>query len=310
MSDKIKPAGTLMGWLILSVAVQSLIGASMVPVRYLQTVAGLPSLGLMGIADLLAFSVMAWWMIPKIRKSDLRSKTLWIMVAIVVFRTISLTFANRFTTTYIVQLINLLAPFMVVLFDRLVNHSKLPKFTIPAITLSLIGGGLIIFGGINNQPLAGLLTTTDGLGLVLALIGTFGIAAYMVIVKHGQQIGLPFEVVYISQVGTMAVLMTGLSLGVGENWQAFGSLDWKSGLALAFVAFGMEIGLKVGNITTLRKLGAPLVSSMLAVRLVAAIFLGWVILGERPESLLQWIGTAIVVVTISWYLSQQTGMEV
>lgn len=310
MAEFSKTAKDGSGWLVLSVAVQSLIGASMVPVRYLQTVAGFPSLGILAVADLLAFSVMAWWMIPKIRKRDLSSKTLWVMVAIVVFRTITLTLANRFTATYIVQLINLLAPFIVVLFDRIVNHSKLPKFTILAITLSLIGGGLIIFGGISDRPMAGLLTTTDGLGLALALIGTVGIAAYMVIVKHGQQIGLPFELVYISQVGTMAILMTGLSLGVGENWQAFGNINWQSGLALAFVAFGMEIGLKVGNITTLRKLGAPLVSSMLAVRLVAAIFLGWIILGERPESPLQWIGIVIVVVTISWYLSQQTEIEV
>jgi drug/metabolite transporter (DMT)-like permease len=310
MSYQREPTGNNRGWLLLSVIVQSLIGASMVPVRYLQTVAGFPSLGIMGIADLLAFSVMAWWLIPKIRKRDFRSKTLWIMVTIVVFRTITLTLANRFTTTYIVQLINLLAPFMVVLFDRFVNHSKLPKFTIPAITLSLIGGGLIIFGEIRDQPLADLLTPMDELGLILALIGTVGIAAYMVIIKHGKQVGLPFEVVYISQVGTMAVLMTGISLGVGENWQAFRTINWQSGLALAFIAFGMEVGLKVGNITTLRKLGAPLVSSMLAVRLVAAIFLGWLILGEKPETLLQWIGTAIVVVTISWYLSQQTGIEV
>ena len=309
MAGEQTPTGGSKGWLFLSVAVQSLIGASMVPVRYLQTVAGFPSLGIMGIADLLAFSVMAWFMIPKIKKCDLRSKTLWIMVAIVVFRTIVLTFANRFTTTYIVQLINLLAPFMVIVFDRFVNHTQLPKFTIAAIFLSLIGGGLIIFGGIKDQPLANLLTPIDALGLILSLIGTVGIAAYMVIVKHGQQVGLPFEVVYISQVGTMAILMTGTSLVVGENWQAFRTIDWQSGLALAFLAFGMEVGLKVGNITTLRKLGAPLVSSMMAVRLVGAIFLGWFILGEKPESLLQWMGTVIVVVTISWYLSRQTGIE-
>lgn len=308
MSAQTKLARTSWGWLILSVAIQSLIGASMVPVRYLQTVAGFPSLGLMAMADLVAFSVMSWRLIPKIRKSDLRNKTLWIMVGIVVFRTIAQTLAVRFTANYIVQLINLLAPFLVVLFDRFVNHTELPKFTLPAITLSLIGGGLIVFGSIQEAPI-GMLTSTDGLGLALALIGTVGIAAYMVVVKHGQQVGLSFEAVYITQVGANAIVLTGLSLGVGENWQAFGNINWQSGLAFAFIAIVMEIGLKVGNITTLRKLGAPLISSMLAVRLVAAIFLGWLILGERPESLLEWIGTLIVIVTISWYLSRQAGKK-
>jgi drug/metabolite transporter (DMT)-like permease len=48
---------------------------------------------------------------------------------------------------------------------------------------------------------------------------------------------------------------------------------------------------------------------MLAVRLVAAIFFGWLLMGERPQSLLQWIGAGIVVLTITWYLSQQNGYQ-
>jgi drug/metabolite transporter (DMT)-like permease len=38
---------------------------------------------------------------------------------------------------------------------------------------------------------------------------------------------------------------------------------------------------------------------------VAALFLGWIILGEQLESELQWVGAIIVVITITWFLSSQ-----
>jgi drug/metabolite transporter (DMT)-like permease len=297
------------GWLLLAVIVQAAIGAGMIPIRYLQVTVGLPALAIVAVSDLVAFSVMSWRTLPRVDRTVWRSKTLWLMVGIVLVRTVLVTLSLRFTQAYLVQLINLLAPFMVVFFDRLINRTKLPKFTLLAISLCLVGGALLIFGGLSGQPLAGMLTPEDGLGILLAFLGTIGIAAYMVIIKHSEQVGLPFEAVYISQVGTLALTLTLLSFAVGEDWSTFRGLDIWGGLALAFNAIGLEVGLKVGNITVLRKLGAPLVSSMLAVRLVAALLMGWLILAERPESPLQWAGAAIVALTITWYLSKQRHAE-
>ncbi|MFN2303158.1 MAG: DMT family transporter, partial [Anaerolineales bacterium] len=231
--------------------------------------------------------------------------TLWILVSIVVVRTILQTFALRFTKAYLVQLINLLAPFLVVLLNRVFSKESLPKYIFIAITISLLGGGLMILGGKVNDPSRIVFSSTDWIGVVLAFLGTFGIAAYMVIVKRSHRIGLPFEVVYIAQIGTMSVLMAILSLVTEENWAPFLLMDWRAVLAFLSVAIGVEIGCKIGNIAVLRKLGAPLVSSMLALRLVAALFLGWIILGEQLESELQWVGAIIVVITITWFLSSQ-----
>jgi len=227
------------------------------------------------------------------------------MVTIVVVRTILLTFAVRLTKAYIVQLISLLAPFIVVILNRFFINTPLPKNTFPAITLSLIGGALMIFGGLTDGSLEGILTVEDSLGALFALLGTFGIAAYMMIVKRGEQIGLTFEIVYTSQIGTITVLMPFMSLCIGEDWSLLTTMDWRAGFAFLFNAIGMEIGCKIGNITILRKLGAPLVSSMFAVRLVAALFLGWIFLGERLDSPLQWVGALLVVVTVTLFLSHQ-----
>jgi len=73
-------------------------------------------------------------------------------------------------------------------------------------------------------------------------------------------------------------------------------------LAFLFIALGLEIGGKIGNIATLRKLGAPLVSSMLATRLVAALLVGWFVLGERLTSWMQWMGVVIVIVTVTGFI--------
>jgi len=293
-------------WLLLSVGVQAAIGASMVPLRYLQAVAGLPGLAVIALTDLAAFSIMSWQIIPKVDKQFWRSKTLWAMLVIVVVRTILLTFAARFTKVYIVQLINLLAPFLVVLLNHIFIKKPLPRFTLPAISISLVGGALMVFGGLVNQPMAFLLTPEDILGMLFAFLATFGIAGYMMIVKRGEVIGLPFEIVYISQIGTLTLLMGGLSLATGEDWSAFLDMDWRAILAFIAIAIGVEIGCKIGNITTLRKLGAPLVSSMLAVRLVAALFFGWIILGEQLTSIYQWIGMVLVVGVVTGYLVYQS----
>lgn len=297
------------GWLWFNLFLQAVIGASMVPLRYLQVVVGLPSLALIAVSDAIAFSIMFWRLIPKIKKRYWRSKTLWVMVAIVIGRTLLQTFALRFTKAYIVQLINLLAPIFVILLNRLIKDSPLPKHTVLAISVSVIGGGLMIFGGLRGQSFVPIFTPEDGLGIFLAFLGTIGIAVYMLIVKRGQQIGLPFEVVYISQIGSMMLVMGLLSVSFGEGWSAFGKMDWRAVLALLFNAICIEVGCKLGHITVLRKLGAPLVSSMLAMRLVAALFLGWFILGEQLSSLVQWGGVILVVITITVYLTSLSQSE-
>ena len=137
---------SLGGWILLAIAVHIVIGGTMVPLRYVQTVVGLPSLGTVAVGDLIAFVLMAGFMIPKVKKEFWRSRALWLMVVIVILRTIFWTLSGRFTEPYLAQMVNLLAPFFVILFDRLVNKAQLPKFTIPAIFLSLVGGVLLIFG--------------------------------------------------------------------------------------------------------------------------------------------------------------------
>lgn len=190
------------GWLLLAVVVQAAIGASMVPLRYLQTVAQLPGLAVIALTDLVAFGIMSWQILTKVNKRFWRSTKLWVMLATVILRTIFLTFAVRFTKAYIVQLIKSLAPYFVVLLNKIFIKRPLPLFTIPAISASLVGGGLMVFGGLVNQSMTIILTPKDGIGIFFAFLATFWIAGYMMIVKRGQEVGLP--IVTLKKVGRAA----------------------------------------------------------------------------------------------------------
>jgi drug/metabolite transporter (DMT)-like permease len=62
------------------------------------------------------------------------------------------------------------------------------------------------------------------------------------------------------------------------------------------------------QISALRQLGAPLVSSLMGWRLVSTLAVGMLLLGEQLSSWWQAAGMALVLVTITWYLWQQRGV--
>lgn len=98
-----------------------------------------------------------------------------------------------------------------------------------AICLSTLGGAMMIFGELSTPSLAAGLSSEDGLGIILAFLGTFGIALYMVIVKRGEQKNLPFEAFYILQVGSTMIVMAILSLSIGEDCMRFRRLTGRPG---------------------------------------------------------------------------------
>ncbi len=64
------------------------------------------------------------------------------------------------------------------------------------------------------------------------------------------------------------------------------------------------LGANLGQIRSIQQLGAPVVSSMMAIRLVSALLFAGLLLGERLTSVWQLIGAGIIIVTITWYLRQ------
>ncbi len=101
--ESVGEKGQLNSWIILAVLVHVVIGGAMAPLRYVQTVVGLPALGTVAVGDLIAFAIMAGFTIPRVKKEFWRSKTLLLMVFIVVTRTVFWTLSGRFTQTYLLR---------------------------------------------------------------------------------------------------------------------------------------------------------------------------------------------------------------
>jgi hypothetical protein len=107
------------------------------------------------------------------------------------------------------------------------------------------------------------------------------------------------------QLTTLTVTSTGISFLTGDEWERFTTLtpvDW--GAFAAFV-FGVLLGANLGQIVSLRRLGAPLVSSVMAWRLIATLALAAILLGERLDSWWQALGAVMVLITITGYLWRQ-----
>jgi drug/metabolite transporter (DMT)-like permease len=76
---------------------------------------------------------------------------------------------------------------------------------------------------------------------------------------------------------------------------------------LIFAAFslGVLFGANTGQVGALQHLGAPMVSSLLAWRLVSALIFAALLLDERLTSLWQLLGALLVLITVTWYLHRQ-----
>ena len=174
-----------------------------------------------------------------------------------------------------------------------------------AIIIAFIGALLMMSGDMSRAGLAGGFTSSDWLGIGLALFSSFTLAIYLILVRRTAHHNISGDAVLVVQLAAIVAVSLPLSILLGEDWgrwQELGTGDW---LIFAAFSLGVLLGANLGQIAALRQLGAPMVSSLLPWRLVVALIIAALLLDERLTSPWQWLGALIVVVTLSWYLWQQ-----
>jgi drug/metabolite transporter (DMT)-like permease len=276
-------------------------------VRYLQTVSHLPSMSLLTLGYLLVLPVLAVVVLPHVDRRFLRLRVLWLFAVIVVLRGITNLLAARFTLAIYVQLITLMTPFLVALLNTIFLREPIPPYTGRAIMLSSVGALLMMSGNMGRTGMQLALTPSDWIGIALASISTFFLAMYMIVVRRTVLDDVPGQAVLFVQVVTLLGTSALLSFLLGEDWsrwRVIGPNDW---LIFGTYSLGVLLGANTSQISALRHLGAPLVSSLLAWRLVSALLVAALLLGERLTSHWQVVGALIVLVTITWYLWRQRG---
>jgi drug/metabolite transporter (DMT)-like permease len=295
----------ILPWLGVTLLAQTAWGAYPVFARYLQTVSQLPSMSIIASGSFVALVVVGSVFMRRIQVRDLISKQLLIFAAIVVGRGISNFLATRFTLATYVLLITLLTPFLVAILSTAVWHERLPRYTGRALALGLLGVLLIIgvdFINGQTQPTA---DRTDWLGIMLAAASSLLLALYMIAVRRSVIHDIRGEELLVVQLFALMVAGLGLSLLLGESWQAWqqiGAVDW---FIFGLLAVGVLAGANIAQIGSIRHLGAALVSSTMPWRLVSVLAVSALLLNEHLTSPWQLLGVVIVIATVTWYLWAQ-----
>lgn len=297
------------GWMALALFAHTGWGAYPVLARYLQTVSLLPSMALLSLGNLIAVFVLAPFMLPRLDPAFLRAPAIWGFTLVVVLRAVTNILAARFTLAIYVQLITLMTPLLVALMSAGFFRERLPPYTWPAIGLSLLGSVLMMSGDLGGAGLGLSLGVDDLLGIGLALTSAVCLALYMILVPRTVTAAVPAEAVMLMQLVSLTVTCGAISLLIGEDWGRYAeisSFDWL--IFLAFVLFVL-LGANLSQIASLRRLGAPLVSSTMAWRLISTLTIAGLLLGEWLTSLWQVLGAVIVLTTITAYLWRQTRID-
>lgn len=301
-----RPAALTWGGMGIALLAHTGWGAYPVLARYLQTVSDLPSMALLGLGNTLALAIYLPFIWRRIDSGFFRSWIIWAFALVVVLRAITNLLAARFTLAIYIQPITLMTPLLVALLSAGLFRERMPPFTWPAIGLSLLGALLLMSAEIGATGFRLNLGPTDWIGIALALASALCLAIYMILVPRTVKHALPGEAILLMQLLTLSVTSTAISLILGEDWGRFaaiGPVDW---LAFLTFVFGVLLGANLGQIVSLRRLGAPLVSSVMAWRLVATLALAALLLGEWLTSIWQIVGALLVLATITGYLWRQS----
>ncbi len=292
------------GWYVVALAAHTGWGVYPVLGRYLQTVSGLPGMSVLVLGGLPLTIWLCAVVLPRHGWRMYATPILWIFGAVTVMRSITNILSQRYTLAIYVQLIGLLTPFIVVLLNRVVLKERAPRFTLSSLALITLGA-LLMMSDISAAGMIVTLHQTDWIGIGLALTSSLFLALYMILVRRTTHTAASGVAVLAFQTVLIQLSALGLSLLWGEDWgrwRTLGASDWGVFLAYSLFVVVLANGLQIAAI---RRLGAPMVSSLMGWRLVATLGVGVLLLGEHLTSFWQGIGMVLVLSTITWYLSRQ-----
>lgn len=295
-----EPGRPLPWWYVVALAAHSSWGLYPVLGRYLQTVSGLPSMSVLVLGGLPLFCWLLVGILPRHGWRLYTARVLWLFGGVTVLRSITNLLAQRYTLALYVQMIGLLTPFWVVLIHALLFRERLPRSTLPAMLLST-AGALLMFSG-SSAPAPGL---DDWLGIGLALASSFFLAGYMLLLRRTAQVQISGLSLLAFQTVLVQACALGLSLLWQEPWERWLQLEWQGWTAFAAYSGVVVLGANSLQIAAVRRLGAPLVSSLMGWRLVATLVAGWWLLGEQLTTVWQVVGMLLVLAAVSGYLSRQ-----
>jgi len=289
-------------WLLLALLAHAGWGIYPVLARYLQTKEKLPSMSLL-ITGNGAVLLVAFLIVLKRGRflTILKLRILPLLVFVTIVRVVTNLLSPKFTMAVNVQLMTLMAPLIVAVMNTAFLKEKLPPYTPHAIFFCTLGSVLMLLSSIIPFRLS--VSSRDWIGIGLAFASAVFLASYMVLVKKtlsdnpvkGEELlfFLTFPVVIVSG---------GFTFILREDWSTWTHVSTTGWIIWVSFAFGVILFGNLLQIIAIEKLGAPLVSTLSAFRMVSALIFSAFVLHEELTDVYQFVGAIIVLITVSAYL--------
>ena len=293
------PSAVPVNWVLIALLSQTAWGGYPVFARYFQNTVHIPSL--VALSNGVAALALAIFVLPHMDLRFVKSRSILVFSIVLILRSVTNIYAARYTLAVYVQLINLMSPFLVAALSRTWLREPLPRFTVPAVVLSVLGAVFMSLADLGRNGIVLAITPTDWFGISLALASTFFLALYVLTIRRSLKGNVSADGMSVVQSFVLFISMGAGSLLFREDWTPWTQMplsDW--GLFAAFALGVLLMGMKLQN-ASLKHLSASFYSTVQAWRLVSTLGLAALILGEWLSSGWQVLGALIVMATISWY---------
>jgi drug/metabolite transporter (DMT)-like permease len=290
-------------WLLLAFYSNTAFGAYVVFSRYLQVIAGIPSFALIALSNTPGMLITIPFVIADRTvdwKAIRRNKFLAPTCILVVARSFTLILASRYASAVTVQVIALLAPFVVALLSHFALKDQIPKYTIPCSIMCLLGALLTCLDELQLE-----FDESRALGILLSVLTVLALAGYIVCLRgFTRRTANNREATAIMLLHYVAIVSSGFiaSAASQESYQVFAKLDGVAWAIFFIFAFCVLLLGNVSQVVAIRKVGASLVSSLLPWRLVVTVALAAWLLQEYLDEPMEISGALVVVVTVIIYL--------
>lgn len=225
---------------------------------------------------------------------------LWALAVVVAARAVTNILSIALTRAVWVAMIGLLTPFIVAMIGAWLYGEAAPRYTYRAMLLSTAGAILVIVPDW-SQVSAGF-TPRDVLGLIVAGTSSLLLAFYMQLVRRSHLRQVTHGLILTQQALAMSLAFAVLTVATSEDWGQWSTASPAALLAALGVIWLAQVGGNVLQIFAIGGAGASLITSLMGLRLVSALVVAGLLLGEQLVAPGQWLGAAIVVGTVTGYL--------
>jgi drug/metabolite transporter (DMT)-like permease len=217
----------------------------------------------------------------------------------------------QYTAAYNAQLVGMLAPFVTALVSRIATGERLPRAMWPALATSVLGAGLVVLQQGTTATTAGDdaggggLVGSDAVGMGLQFVAVLAQACIRVDIQRTRGRLSPRELLMLQYVfaTTMFVLATSvpgsplaLDGGAWLPWVRISPHEWF--VVVLFTVTCMWFAAEY-QVATVRKLGPAFTAALQPVRLISTVLASWIWLNEPVQGTLEWLGLALVFVSIT-----------